>query len=375
MPLLLDDEQIMLREMAGGFLADHSSPADVRALRDGGDPPGFTPPFWRQLARQGLLGVLIAETHGGLGLGHVDAGIVLEQMGRNLSMSPYLSSAVLAPELLGPSRHAEQWLPKIARGDAVVAFAFEEFSKHRREIGLRAERSADGYRLSGCKRCVLHGHVADLLIVAARTSGTASDHDGLSLFAVPGGALSLICTPVRLVDSGIAADIAFERVMIGHDSLIGEEDQAIGPIVRLLNVGAAAAAAELLGVAEGAQALTLAFLKERRQFDVPIGSFQALQHRAAHLYAEIEVARSAVLKAQQALDDRSPETSIAVSVAKAMAGNAAMLAVKEGVQMHGGVGMTDAYDIGLYMKRARTLAELFGDAAFHADLIAKRRGY
>ncbi|WP_137896965.1 acyl-CoA dehydrogenase family protein [Sphingomonas sp. 2SG] len=374
MPLYLNDEQTMLRDTAKDFIAEHAPVGHLRSLRDGNDPTGFSRDLWKQFAEMGLNGVLIPEAQGGLGLGHVEAGVVLEEIGRNLSPSPFLATAVAAVEALKGSAQAERWFPGIVAGETVAALAIDEGAKHRDRIAMTAERSGNGFRLTGAKQFVTHGHVADLLIVAARTAGSPDEAEGVTLFAVPKDAANLTATPERLADSSLAARIAFEGVEVDADAVIGEVDGGRGPLDRLLRAGRTGAAAELLGVGGRAMDMTVGYLKERRQFGVAIGSFQALQHRAAHLYAEMEVARAAVLKAQQLLDTGA-EADAAVSIAKAMTGMATTLSVQEGIQMHGGIGMTDEYDIGFYMKRARVLAEMFGDIGFHADRLAKAAGY
>ena len=375
MPFYLNDEQTMLRDTAKDFVADAAPVGHMRALRDADDATGFSRDLWKQFAEMGFTGILIGEDQGGLGLGHVEAGVVLEEIGRNLSPSPFLSTAVAAVAALQGTAQAERWFPGIVAGDTVAALAIDEGAKHRAAVGLKAERAGNGFRLSGAKQFVAHGHVADLLIVAARTAGAPDDDAGVTLFAVPKDAAGLSATPERLADASLAARIAFDGVEVDADAVIGEVDAGRDPLGRLLRAGRTGAAAEMLGVGGGAMDMTVSYLKERKQFGALIGSFQALQHRAAHLYSEMEVARAAVLKAQQMLDAGSDGADEAVSVAKAMTGLATTLAVQEGVQMHGGIGMTDEYDIGFYMKRGRVLAEMFGDANFHADLLARRAGY
>ncbi len=375
MPLYLTDEQTMLRDTARDFVADAAPVKHLRALRDAKDATGFSRDLWKQFAELGFTGVLIGEQDGGLGLGHVEAGVVLEEIGRNLSPSPFLTTAVAAVEALKGSAHAARYFPGILRGETVAALAIDERAKHGTGIAMRAERSGNGFTLSGTKQFVSHGHVADVIIVAARTAGSLEDSDGITLFAVPQGAAGLTAEAERLADSSIAARFTFDRVAVDADAVIGEVDAGADPLGRLLRAGRAGAAAELLGVGGGAMNMTVNYLKERKQFGVRIGSFQALQHRAAHLYSEMEVARAAVLKAQQLLDAGNSAADQAVSVAKAMTSLATTLAVQEGVQMHGGIGMTDEYDIGFYMKRGRVLAEMFGDANFHADQLARAAGY
>ena len=375
MPLYLNDEQTMLRDTAKDFVAEHAPVSHLRALRDANDPTGFSRDLWKQFAEMGLNGVLVPEAQGGLGLGHVEAGVVLEEIGRNLSPSPFLATAVAAVEALKGSAQADRWFPGIVSGDTIAALAIDEGPKHRDRIGMTAERAGNGFRLNGAKQFVTHGHVADLLIVAARTAGSAADADGVTLFAVPRDAAGLEASPERLADSSLAARMTFDGVTVDADAVIGEVDGGRGGLDRLLQAGRTGASAEMLGVAGGAMDMTVGYLKERKQFGTLIGSFQALQHRAAHLYSELEVARAAVLKAQQLLDAGSDEADEAVSVAKAMTGMATTLSVQEGVQMHGGIGMTDEYDIGFFMKRARVLAEMFGDTGFHADRLARAAGY
>ena len=375
MPLYLTDEQAMLRDTARDFVADAAPVKHMRRLRDANDATGFSRDLWKQFADMGFTGILMGEADGGLGLGHVEAGIVLEEIGRNLSPSPFLATAVAAVEALKGSAHAARYFPGILAGETVAALAIDERAKHGTGIAMRAERSGNGFRLSGAKQFVTHGHVADIIIVAARTAGSADDREGITLFAVDRSAAGLTATPERLADASIAARLSFDGVELDADAVIGNVDAGADPLGRLLRAGRAGAAAELLGVGGGAMDMTVNYLKERKQFGVRIGSFQALQHRAAHLYSEMEVARAAVLKAQQLLDTGDADAEQAVSVAKAMTSLATTLAVQEGVQMHGGIGMTDEYDIGFYMKRGRVLAEMFGDANFHADQLAQAAGY
>jgi alkylation response protein AidB-like acyl-CoA dehydrogenase len=375
MPLFLNDEQTMLRDTAKDFVAEHAPVSHMRALRDADDHTGFSRDLWKQFAEMGFTGMLIGEDQGGLGLGHVEAGVVLEEIGRNLSPSPFLTTAVAAVAALKGSAQAERWFPGIIAGDTVAALAIDEGAKHRNAVAMKAERSGNGFKLTGAKQFVTHGHVADLLIVAARTAGSAEDDQGVTLFAVPRDAANLSARAERLTDASLAARIKFDGVEVDADAVIGEVDAGRDPLRRLLRAGRTGAAAEMLGVGGGAMDMTLGYLKERKQFGTVIGSYQALQHRAAHLYSEMEVARAAVLKAQQLLDAGDDRAEAAVSVAKAMTAITTTLAVQEGVQMHGGIGMTDEYDIGFYMKRGRVLAEMFGDANFHADQLARAAGY
>ncbi|GGO90088.1 acyl-CoA dehydrogenase family protein [Stakelama pacifica] len=375
MPLYLNEEQTMLADTAKDFIGESAPVSHLRGLRDSKNSDGFSRDLWKQFAEMGFTGILIAEEDGGLGLGHVEAGVVLEEIGRNLTPSPFLTTAVAAVAALNGSAQRERWFPGILSGETVAALAIDEKAKHTAGIAMQAERSGNGFRLNGAKQFVTHGHIADLILVAARTGGSANDREGITLFAVPKDASGMTAEAERLADSSIAARLRFDGVEVDADAVIGEVDQGDKVLDTLLAAGRAGASAEMLGVGAGAMTLTVDYLKERKQFGSRIGSFQALQHRAAHLYSEMEVAHAAVLKAQQLLDSGAAEASRAVSVAKAMTGLATTLSVQEGIQMHGGIGMTDEYDIGFYMKRARVLAEMFGDANYHANLLAEMTGY
>jgi alkylation response protein AidB-like acyl-CoA dehydrogenase len=375
MPLFLNDDQTALQDTIRDFVADAAPIGHMRALRDADDAAGLSRSLWKSFAEMGFTGILIGEDQGGLGMGHVEAGIVLEEIGRNLSPSPFLTTAVAAAEALSGTAQAERWFPGILAGETVAALAIDERAKHGGAIGMTAERAGNGFRLTGRKQFVTHGHIADLIIVAARTGGSADDIEGVTLFAVAKNTAGLAAEPERLADASIAARLDFDGVAVDADAVIGEVDGGRGVLDRLLRAARSGASAELLGVGGRAMDLTVGYLQERKQFGQIIGGFQALQHRAAHLYAEMEVARAAVLKAQQLLNEGSDEADEAVSVAKAMTSLATTLSVQEGVQMHGGIGMTDAYDIGFFMKRARVLAEMFGDANFHADRLARAAGY
>ncbi len=379
MPLYHDDDQAMLAETASGFMAEEGSIAkQLRHWRDRDCKDGFGHGLWEQFAELGLNGILVGEDDGGLGMGHVEAGIVLEEIGRNLTPSPFLTTSVLATTALkhGSAELRERYLPGVVEGKSVYAVAIDEGAKHRPErIATKAEKSGNGFKLSGKKDFVLQGASADMLVVAARTSGSDSDAEGITLFAVPKDANGMSHDSVRLVDSSMATHTTFDGVELDGDAVIGEVDGGREILNAMLNAGRIGAAAEGVGVARGAMDMTVDYLKQRKQFGKLIGEFQALQHRAAHLYSEVEIARAVTIKAQQLLDADSDKAELMVSVAKAKVATAAGLAVKEGVQMHGGIGMTDEYDIGLYMKRDRALQEFLGDAYYHTERVAQLQGY
>jgi alkylation response protein AidB-like acyl-CoA dehydrogenase len=303
----------------------------------------------------------------------------MEELGRTLTPSPFLSTALLATTALARFGSAQQkgaYLPKIAAGELIATLAVDEQTKHRPEkTALGAVRSGSAFHLKGAKIFVIDGHVADLLVVAARTAGKAGETQGLTLFLVDAKSKGLRAERTTMVDSHNAARLVFENVSVPADAILGQPEAGWEALEGTLNVGRAGIAAELVGTAEEAFGRTVGYLRERKQFGRPIGEFQALQHRAALLYCELEVARSAVLKALQTLDESFAGAGPIVSIAKAKAGATATLAVQEGVQMHGGIGMTDEFEMGFFMKRVRVGQELFGDANFHADRIARLSRY
>ncbi len=379
MPLYHNDDQAMLADSARQFMAEEGNIAkQLRHWRDRDCPDGFGHALWEQFGEMGFTGILVGEEDGGLGMGHVEAGIVLEEIGRNLSPSPFLTSSVLAATALGhgSSDLRGRYLPGLIEGKSVFAVAIDEGAKHRPErIKMRAEKSGNGFKLSGQKDFVIHGASSDMIVVAARTSGSDDDEDGVTLFAVPKDAANMSHDAVRLVDSSVATHTRFDDVELDGDAVIGEVDGGREVLNAMLKAGRVGAAAEGVGVASGAMDMTVEYLKQRKQFGKLIGEFQALQHRASHLYSEVEIARAAVIKAQQLLDGDSEKADLMASVAKAKVSQTAGLAVREGVQMHGGIGMTDEYDIGLYMKRDRALSEFLGDAYYHAGRVAEMSGY
>lgn len=379
MALVLNEEQSMLRDSARGFISDKAPVSHLRQLRDAKDATGFSRELWKGFAEMGFAGLLVPEAFGGSGLGCVEAGIVMEEIGRTLMPSPYLATSVLAASALargGSDAQKSQYLPKISDGSLLAAFAVDEGAKHRPLMTkLKAVRSGNGFKLSGEKAFVVDGHTADLLIVAARSAGAAGERDGLTLFLVDPKTKGVAVERTAMVDAHNAARIVFDNAEVNADGVLGEVDQGFALLDGVLNIGRAAVASEMVGLSEEVFGRTVTYLKERKQFGKLIGEFQALQHRAAQLYIDIEITRAAVLKALQTLDASFDKAGAAVAVAKARAGTTATLAVQEGVQMHGGMGMTDQFDIGFFMKRARVCQELFGDSNFHADRLARMKNY
>jgi alkylation response protein AidB-like acyl-CoA dehydrogenase len=379
MPLLLTEEQSMLRDSARGLISDKAPVAHLRKLRDDRDATGFSRELWAIFAEMGFAGLLIPEAHGGSGLGAVEAGVVMEEIGRTLMPSPFFSSSVLAASALargGSAAQQAEYLPKLASGALLATLAIDEGAKHRpTNVAMRATRAGNGFRLDGAKALVVDGHVADLLIVVARSAGSAGEREGLTLFLVDPKAKGVAVERTLMVDAHNAARIVFDNVEVDADHVLGEVDGGAALLDGVLDLGRATVASEMVGLSEEVFGRTVAYLRERKQFGKAIGEFQALQHRAAELYIDIEITRAAVLKAQQALDARTLNAAAAVAVAKSRAGTTATRAVQEGVQMHGGMGMTDQFDIGFFMKRARVCEELLGDSNYHTDQLARMRSY
>ncbi|GAB5414952.1 MAG: acyl-CoA dehydrogenase family protein [Congregibacter sp.] len=379
MSLVLTEEQIMLRDSAAGFLAEKASVAHLRALRDDGDVLAHDPDVWQEMAEMGWAGIAIPEEHGGLGYGYTGLGVVLEQMGRNLSASPMESSVLIgatAIQSLGSAEQMSTWLPAIASGEQQVALALQETSVFDpAATAMAAEREGDVYSLSGTKCMVLDALSADAFVIIARTSGESGDTSGLSAFLMPADVDGLTITACDMVDSRQYGSMELEAVKLPADARMGAEGEAWSGLERTLDIAAIGLSAELLGLSLEAFERTMGYLRERKQFGKVIGSFQGLQHRAAALFAELELARSIVLKALQAIDNDEENLSELASAAKAKMCEVAKTASNEGVQMHGGIGMTDEYDIGFFLKRARVLQHLMGDYYYHLDRFARIGGY
>jgi len=374
MPLLTDDQK-MLQETVASFLREEGGVAkQLRHWRDTGCTDGYGTGLWKQFGELGLTGICIPESHGGMGLGATEAALVLEEIGRNLTPSPFLMTAVVAARVIEGTAQAEHWYPGILSGETVLSLAVDESRRHAPEqTALAAERRGNGFVLNGAKQFVVHGNSAAMVLTVARTTGSPGQREGLTLFAVPKSTAEV--ETVTLADSSKAARLTFSNFELDADAVVGEVDGGWTPLSHALAAGRAGAAAELVGVAAGASAMTIDYLKQRKQFGKLIGEFQALQHRAAHLYGEIEIARAAALKAAELIDLADPKAELMVAVAKAKAADVASLGVREGVQMHGGIGMTDEHDIGLYLKRQAVLGELFGDVYYHRNRVAELSGY
>jgi acyl-CoA dehydrogenase len=378
--LVLSEDQELIAKTAADFVAEKSPIARVRALRDAGDPTGFSRALWKEMAELGWVGIPFAESVGGAGLGLADLAVVLESLGRTLAPEPFLSTVLLGGRALAKGGSAElqsEWLRPVVSGDAILGLAHQEPGGRYdlRRVATRAERSGAGWRLRGEKIQVLDGHVADAIVVPARTAGAEGDAAGITLFLVRREARGLEVTPQTRIDHRNASLLRLDDVEVGAADVVGEVDTGGDLLEVVVDDATAGLCAEMLGGMEQAFELTLEHLKTRVQFGVPIGSFQALKHRAANCFMEIELARSCVLAATRALDGADADARRLVSLAKARCSDGFVLVANEGVQMFGGVGMTDEYDIGFYMKRARAAELTFGDAAFHRDRWARLAGY
>ena len=375
---ILNEEQTMLRDAARGWVADKAPVTALRKLRDtGGWKTGYDPAAWKEMAEMGWTGVIVPEAYGGSEFGYRSLGLVLEETGRTLAASPLHATAAAAASALllgGSDAQKEAWLGRIAAGEITAALAVDEGPHHHpTSVALKAQKTATGYSLTGTKRFIPDAADADLIVVAARVSGAPGDTTGIRLFLVTRGAAGLTATPLHAIDNRAHADLAFAATPA---ELLGETTGAGWDVLSAtLDRATALLAAEMMGTATQAFEVILDYLKTRTQFGQLIGSFQALQHRAAKLFTELELTRSCVDAALDALDAGSKDAPALVSLAKAKANETLHLASIEMVQMHGGIGMTDAHDAGLYMKRARVAEALYGSSSYHRDRYAKLGGY
>ncbi|MCA3711115.1 MAG: acyl-CoA dehydrogenase family protein [Phenylobacterium sp.] len=376
---VLNEEQSMLRDAAKSWTQEKSPVTAFRKMRDSGVEIGYDVNAWNEMAEMGWAGVIIPEEYGGSAFGYLSIGLILEELGRTLTASPLIASGVGAASALvlgGSDAQKSEWLPKIADGSVVGALAVDEGPHHAPEkVALAATKSGAGYSLSGTKTFVIEGLAANLLVVSARTSGKPGDKDGITLFLVPADAKGVSRKRLALADSRGAANITFDKVEVGADAMLGAADKGWDVLEKTLDRVRAALAAEMLGAANQAFETTLDYLKVRVQFGQVIGSFQALQHRAAKMFTDLELARSAVEAALQAIDADSPDVPELVSLSKAKMGDVFHLVSNEMVQMHGGIGMTDAHDAGFYLKRARAAEAAFGSQSYHRDRYARINGY
>ena len=375
----LTEEQSMLKDQASAWATEQAPVQKFREMRDSGTAEGFTPATWESMVEMGWTGVLIPEAYGGSDLGYLTFGVVLEQLGRQLTASPLFASALVGASavLLGGSdAQKQQLLPKVVDGSEILTLAVDDGPRHApAAIAMAAEQAGDGFRLSGSKHFVVEGITATTLIVAARTGGAPGSMDGLSLFLVPGDAPGISRERLATVDSRGYAKVTFDGVTVGKDALLGELDQGGALLDAVLDRARAGIGAEMLGTAAQAFDMTLEYLKTREQFGRVIGSFQALGHRAAGLFTQMELARSCAEAALQAIDADAPDVAQMCSLSKARVGDFLHEMSNQLIQIHGGIGMTDEFDAGFYLKRARVLEALYGNQAFHRDRYARLLGF
>lgn len=375
----LSEEQTMIRDQAVAWVRDDSPVTQFRAMRDSGTPLGFFPETWDAMVNLGWPGMLIPEAYGGSGLGYLTFGVVLEQLGRHLTASPLFASALVgASAVIQAGNEAQKtWiLPKVADGSAIVSLALEEGARHSPEnTALTVKRSDSGYVLSGEKTFVMEGMAASHFVVVGRSAGSIGSLGGLSLFLVEASAEGLTRSRLATMDARGYANLSFDDVAVREDALVGEEGSAASHLGLILDIARAGLAMEMLGTAGYAFEMTLDYLKTRKQFGQVIGSFQALGHRAASLYTEMELARSCVEAALQALDSGSEDRESLVALSKAKAGAFLHDMSNQLIQIHGGIGMTDEFDAGFYLKRARVLEIAYGGVAYHKDRYATLLGF
>ena len=381
MAMILNEEQTMLKDSAKDFCATNAPITQLRQLRDEENAQGFDTATWNSMVELGWAAIPWGEEHGGLAFGYKGLGVVTEESGRTLTASPLFASVWIGGTLVnigGSQSLKSEILPRVAAGELKLALALEESHRHNPyNIATSASSSADGFALSGKKTFVLDGHIADKLIVVARTSGEQQARAGLTLFMVDRDAPGVSVTRTIMADSRNAANVSLDNVAVSADAVIGEVDGGADILDPALDIARIGLAAEMLGGTLECFERTVAYLKERKQFGVAIGSFQALKHRAANMFCEIELSKSCVLEALSALDEGRDTTEVAklASLAKAKVGETYGLVSREGIQMHGGIGMTDEFEIGFFIKRAAVAEQTFGDVNYHRNRYGELEGY
>jgi alkylation response protein AidB-like acyl-CoA dehydrogenase len=370
MALALNEEQALLKESAKDFFKLRAPISALRKLRDEKHPDGFERALWSQMAELGFTGITIPENYGGLGFGYVALGQLLEENGRTLSASPLISSVLISSTLIdlaGTEAQKETLLPAIAAGEILVSLAHQENAHHGTDIiETSAKKDGNNYVINGKKTFVLDGHVADKLIISATIEKTTA------LFLIDAKTEGILIEKTDLIDSRKAAKISFLNVKVSaSDKLAGGQVE----LNKTFDIAAVGLSAEMLGIASECFERTIQYLKERKQFGVTIGSFQALQHRAAKMFIEIELCKSVVLKALNAIDYHSENLAELASMAKSKLGQTVQLVTNEAIQMHGGIGMTDDMDFGFFIKRARVLQQTFGDYNYHMDRYASLNSF
>ena len=382
MSLVLNEDQQLLQDSARSFCQQNSPLSVLRRLRDTKDETGYDRDIWKQMLELGWAGMAVPEAYGGFEFGYSGLGIVLEESGRTLTSSPLIASVLLgatALNELGTEAQKQALLPRVVSGELLLTLALDETAVHApNRIDTSASKTGEGFLINGSKTLVLDGHVADKLIVVARTSGDRDSEEGISLFLLDRDAPGVEVTRSWMVDSRNAAKLSFKDVLVPAADLLGPMGDAGEGLGKVLDIARIGLAAEMLGAVQEVFDRILDYLKQREQFGVLIGSFQGLQHRAAIMYSEIELCKSVVRAALAALDEpaKTPrEIAEWASISKAKLSEVFFLVSNEGIQMHGGIGMTDEFDIGFFIKRARVAQHLLGDARFHRDRYATLKGF
>jgi alkylation response protein AidB-like acyl-CoA dehydrogenase len=364
-------DQTLLKNSARAFLDEHCKAAAVRLTWD--DPRGESETMWKEMAQLGWLGLSLPETYGGSGLGMVETAILLDELGRAAYPGPFWPTALVAAAIgeAGTEAQKKRWLSAIATGDAraTTAFLDADLDWNPEATATRADKTASGWTLSGLKRYIAWSHVADVMLVPARTP------DGLALFLVSPSASGISAMPVETMDPGTRwANLTLDRVPVAASDVLAAPGAA-GPLLeRLLLRGAVGAAAEMLGASRRCLDLAVDYAKVREQFGQPIGSFQAIRHKCAEMLLEVENSHSAVYYATWALDAGADDAPVAASIAKSYLADASRKVCGEAIQVHGGIGFTWEYDLHLYFKRAKALEAQYGDAEYHRELIVRRVG-
>ena len=374
----LTEDQGLLQDSVSKLLADAYSFEQRKTMRT--SPAGYAPAMWRQFADLGLLALPFAESDGGLGGGAVDVMLVMEAFGRHLVLEPYLATVVMAGGCLRHAATAEQraqWLPGLIAGETTYGFAHVERGARYdlAQVATRARREGSDWILDGAKAYVLHGDAADRLLVSARVStGGDTPEDALELFVVDAAAAGLTRRGYPTQDGLRAADIDLHTVRVAESSRLGAAD-AMATIRRVVDEAIAATCAEAVGTMERAHEITVDYLKQRRQFGVAIGSFQALQHRAVDMLVMVEQARSmAYFATMMVSEDDASRRGAAMSAAKIQVGRSARFVGEQAVQLHGGIGVTEEAAIGHYYRRLTLLELLFGDTNHHLAQLAQAGG-
>jgi pimeloyl-CoA dehydrogenase small subunit len=377
----LTEEQRLLKESVDRVVADAYGDFEKRKLYQRG-PKGWNEALWAQYAELGLLALPFEERHGGFGGGPVETMIVMEAIGRGLVVEPYLATVVLGGGFLrlgGSEAQRERLIPRIAEGSLKLAFAHVERQARYdlEDVATEAARAGDGggFVLRGAKSVVLHGDSADLLVVGARTAGGRRDREGITLFLVDPKAEGVAVRGYPTQDGQRAAEVALDGARVGEDAVLGEVDGALPLIERVVDGALAAVCAEAVGAMDALHGTTVDYLKTRKQFGVPIGSFQALQHRAADMLVALEQARSmAMYAAMMAEEPDAAERRAAVAAAKVQVNRSARRIGQEAVQLHGGIAMTQEYKAGHYFARLTMIESFFGDTDHHLGVVAGAGG-